>query len=865
MGNCSSTSHTVVEDSDVFDTTTSVTEFASGSLWKQPLNIEETRDKYRRLLALSNDTSALQFRALLDDDMACRHFFSYAKSAGHLALVRAWKDLQAQKFLIASMDDSESSECVKNPDLPEPPTSPKRLILPLSVYTTLFDDVSEEDKRTPVSEIDQICFNKLYDVYKHFIGTSAFDIMCRELRVEYNAVNADCFEYFEKLSEGAYGFIVHVRKKSTGQHFAMKLQHKALLLRHYKKETHRVVQEMQAIACCNHPFIVGLHYAFQTETLAIMTMPLCVYGDLGLLIMNSPNKRIPFAHVVFYAAEVVSALGYLHKNGIIYRDLKPANILLHGSGHILLADFGAVADAEGIISGSIAASRGRSNTVPPSNTIGFSGKCVASFDSSDQHVPLFRMYSSLGENTASSFSGTSVNTSFRQTGGSSYKTNSSFFKNSSSKYEVRDGGSDDLASSPSSSMSGGAGGIYKSGSASASGKTGLSGISLGIMSSEAAGEGGPMHEFRATEVIPEEDQDPEDRDYRTRDRAKSIVGTVAYMAPEILLKFGSKEYLDMTYTRAVDYWSLGVSVYALIFGKLPFRRVQLDAVQTRLTEQLRHEEADPFSIFQGLFGRAHYYALDEFIVDGYGQQYNYSIPVLRTSADAQKVEERAEVVESFIESLLRFAPSERAGMESSEDFSELNLHKIKNHPFFVGIDWNLLEQKAVRPPPIPQEVLDLSSHTFSYRFDNPNVQGTTLNYLLVKYGREKWLRNGDSHKISSVDATPALSPSNTVVFKPALSTPPGSDKARVSPIPSPEQPSKMLEALGLDPAAANSPCMPSQSSKKDKYRVFDRDQLLFNDWYYVSPAAIDKEFSCQVRKGHEHLFKSSSSKRKVET
>ena len=52
------------------------------------------------------------------------------------------------------------------------------------------------------------------------------------------------------------------------------------------------------------------------------------------------EKRFSEPRVVFYAAEILTALQYLHENGVIYRDLKPENILLRDDGHITLTDFG---------------------------------------------------------------------------------------------------------------------------------------------------------------------------------------------------------------------------------------------------------------------------------------------------------------------------------------------------------------------------------------------------------------------------------------------------------------------------------------------------------------------------------------------
>ena len=275
--------------------------------------------------------------------------------------------------------------------------------------------------------------------------------MSKELRKHYNYVDINDFEYYEKLSEGAYGLIIHVKKKATGSHFAMKLQHKALLIRHYKEEAHRVVQEMQAIACCDHPFIISISYAFQTPTLAIMTMPLCIYGDLGVLIMNSTNKRVPLPSVVFYAAEIISALSYLHNHGLIYRDLKPANVLLHGDGHILLSDFGAVADVEGYLGECVVGNRGGRGT------------------SDGDLLPLFRNYSTLDQRFPS--------------------------------YTLSNDNSESVE------------------------------LEMSIQSSKVAPGTETNMPVAASLVEASVDKliEENDADYRTRDRAKSIVGTIAYM------------------------------------------------------------------------------------------------------------------------------------------------------------------------------------------------------------------------------------------------------------------------------------------------------------------------------------------------
>jgi len=87
-----------------------------------------------------------------------------------------------------------------------------------------------------------------------------------------------------------------------------------------------------------HPFIVNLHCAFQTKTRLFMVMDYCRGGDLGRVIAQEGRLKEDVARI--YLAEVLLALEELHKREIIYRDLKPDNIVLDEDGHAVLTDFG---------------------------------------------------------------------------------------------------------------------------------------------------------------------------------------------------------------------------------------------------------------------------------------------------------------------------------------------------------------------------------------------------------------------------------------------------------------------------------------------------------------------------------------------
>ena len=85
-------------------------------------------------------------------------------------------------------------------------------------------------------------------------------------------------------------------------------------------------------------FIVKLFFAFQNSKNVFLLLEYCPCGDLGKILEK--EKRFLPAIAKIYTCEIILALEYLHKNGVIYRDLKPDNILISASGHLKLADFG---------------------------------------------------------------------------------------------------------------------------------------------------------------------------------------------------------------------------------------------------------------------------------------------------------------------------------------------------------------------------------------------------------------------------------------------------------------------------------------------------------------------------------------------
>ena len=96
--------------------------------------------------------------------------------------------------------------------------------------------------------------------------------------------------------------------------------------------------ERNVMSGTNHPFIVKLQYAFQTSDKLFLLLEFCPGGDLGHVLQR--EKKFTEDRAKIYIAEILLALEHLHSKDVIFRDLKPDNIVLDTEGHALLTDFG---------------------------------------------------------------------------------------------------------------------------------------------------------------------------------------------------------------------------------------------------------------------------------------------------------------------------------------------------------------------------------------------------------------------------------------------------------------------------------------------------------------------------------------------
>ena len=210
-------------------------------------------------------------------------------------------------------------------------------------------------------------------------------------------VTINDFDLLKVIGKGSFGKVFLARQKATGQVFAIKMLNKPHVVK--KKQVEHTKTERRVLGFTTHPFVVGLHYAFQvgsrppsshcipwpsltsvylffvfcffvfvflwglvllqTRTNLYFVLDFCAGGELFLspgpcwplqvswFYSLALRARIPrfvrFDYgredmARFYAAQLVLALGHLHRHGIVYRDLKPENIMLDADGNIKLGE-----------------------------------------------------------------------------------------------------------------------------------------------------------------------------------------------------------------------------------------------------------------------------------------------------------------------------------------------------------------------------------------------------------------------------------------------------------------------------------------------------------------------------------------------
>jgi protein kinase X len=151
-----------------------------------------------------------------------------------------------------------------------------------------------------------------------------------------NLAKLEQLEFLTTVGTGTFGRVIVVKHKKSKDYYALKIMSIAEVLR--LKQTDHVKNEKEILLLVKHPFIINLYWATHNDKFLYMLLEYVCGGELFSYLRNAVKFSNDTA--VFFAAEIVSALEYLHSLSIIYRDLKPENLLLDRDGHIRICDFG---------------------------------------------------------------------------------------------------------------------------------------------------------------------------------------------------------------------------------------------------------------------------------------------------------------------------------------------------------------------------------------------------------------------------------------------------------------------------------------------------------------------------------------------
>ncbi|XP_010250008.1 PREDICTED: protein kinase PINOID 2-like [Nelumbo nucifera] len=395
----------------------------------------------------------------------------------------------------------------------------------------------------------------------HKANQAAWEAMKR-LRGENGQVGLDHFQLLRRLGSGDIGnvYLCRLRNPVVGLPeclYAMKVVDREALA--FRKKLQRAEMEKEILGMLDHPFLPTLYADFEASHYSCLVMEFCPGGDLYALRQRQPGKRFSISSARFYAAEILLALEYLHMLGIVYRDLKPENVLVREDGHIMLSDFDLSFKCD------VVPKLLRTKPNPEATH-----KNVKSLIPSCA-TPIQPVLSCFLAST----------------------------KNSKKKKEVSSG-----AVAPA--------------------------------------------EVDLQEVDPELVAEP------INARSKSFVGTHEYLAPEVISGSG--------HGSAVDWWTLGVFLYELLYGRTPFKGENNEKTLVNIIKQ--------------------------------------PLTFPRIGVSSSRELEEIMKVQDLISKLLVKNPKKRIG-------SLKGSVEIKRHEFFKGVNWALI--RSVKPPEVPRDLHKIKS------------------------------------------------------------------------------------------------------------------------------------------------------------
>ncbi|CAL8346176.1 unnamed protein product [Merluccius merluccius] len=219
--------------------------------------------------------------------------------------------------------------------------------------TFLPDDAQTKCKAVTDKDFDEVMKGNIQVAARDFLKTKPFsdyqasplfDKFLQWKEYEKQPISDKYFYEFRTLGKGGFGEVCAVQVKNTGQMYACKKLCKKRLKK--KGGEKMALLEKKILEKVNSLFLVNLSYAYDSKTHLCLVMTLMNGGDLKYHIYNigydgkGVDKGIEMKRIIHYTAQITTGILHLHEMNIVYRDMKPENVLLDSLGQCRLSDLG---------------------------------------------------------------------------------------------------------------------------------------------------------------------------------------------------------------------------------------------------------------------------------------------------------------------------------------------------------------------------------------------------------------------------------------------------------------------------------------------------------------------------------------------